>query len=104
MLAALTYWPAVMLLTGIAVLLFGWLPHFTIAGSWAILAAMWILVVSGDALNVPQAVLDAMPFTATPHQPLEPMAWTPVVLLALVGLGLLWAGVSRFARRDIQTD
>ena len=104
MLAALTYWPAVILLTGIAVLLFGWLPHFTIAGSWAILAAMWILVVSGDALNVPQAVLDAMPFTATPHQPLEPMAWTPVVLLALVGLGLLWAGVSRFARRDIQTD
>ena len=104
MLAALTYWPAVMLLAGIAVFLFGWLPHFTIAGSWAILAAMWILVVSGDALNVPQAVLDVMPFTATPHQPLEPMAWTPVVLLALVGLGLLWAGVSRFGRRDIQTD
>ena len=102
--AALTYWPAVLLLTGLAVFLFGWLPHFTVGGSWAVLAAMWILVVSGDALYLPSVVLDAVPFTATPHQPVEPMVWTPVLLLGLVAVGLIWAGVSRFARRDIQTD
>ena len=103
-LAALSYWPAVMLLTGVAVFLFGWLPHVTIGGAWGILAAMWILVVSGDALNLPSAVLDVVPFTATPHQPWEPMSWPPVLALALVALGLFWGGVSRFARRDIQTD
>ncbi len=102
-LAAITYWPAVMVMAGIAVFLFGWLPHFAIAGAWAVLAAMWILVVSGDALHLPRSVLDATPFSATPRQPFEAMSWPPVVLLALIAVGLIWAGVARFGRRDIVT-
>jgi len=59
-------------------------------------------VLLGDALGLPQWLLDVLPFSATPYLPLEPMAWTPVVLLTLVAAALVAAGLARFARRDVQ--
>lgn len=102
--AALAYWPAVMILTGVAVFLFGWLPHGSMGGTWAVLGLMWVLVVTGDALHLPTALVDATPFMATPRAPMEPMSWPPVLLLALVAVALVSAGLYRFVRRDIQAD
>lgn len=101
-LAALSYWPAVMVLVGVAVVLFGWLPRLAVALTWGVLAAMWFVVVIGDALHLPTWLLELLPFSATPAQPLEPMSWTPLVLLTLVAGALVTAGVTRFARRDVQ--
>lgn len=101
-LAALAYWPAVMVFVGIAVALFGWLPRLSVAVSWGVLAAMWIVVLVGDALHLPGWVLDVLPFSATPYQPLEPMSWTPVVLMTAVSALLCWFGLWRFAHRDVQ--
>ena len=100
-LAALAYWPAVMVLVGVAVALFGWLPRLAVPLTWGVLAAMWFVVIVGDALHLPSWVLDALPFSATPTQPLEPLTWTPLVVLTLVAAGLLWTGLDRFARRDV---
>jgi ABC-2 type transport system permease protein len=101
-LAALAYWPAVMVFVGIAVALFGWLPRLSVAVSWGVLAAMWIVLLVGDALHLPAWVQEVLPFSATPYQPLEPMAWTPVVILTAVAALLCWLGLARFARRDVQ--
>lgn len=101
-LAALAYWPAVMVLVGVAVALFGWLPRAAVAGTWAVLGAMWIVVIAGDALHLPGWVLDALPFSATPYQPAEPFTWTPVIILTVVAGALVAAGLSRYARRDVQ--
>ena len=101
-LAALAYWPAVMVFVGIAVALFGWLPRLSVALSWGVLAAMWIVVIVGDALHLPHWLLDVLPFSATPYQPLEPMSWPPVVALLAVALVLVELGLFRFRRRDIQ--
>lgn len=100
--AALAYWPAVMLLVGVAVALFGWLPRLAVPLTWGVLAAMYFAVMLGEALHLPGWVLDALPFSAVPHLPLEPMSWTPLVALALVAAALVWAGLDRFARRDVQ--
>jgi ABC-2 type transport system permease protein len=100
-LAALSYWPAVMVLVGLAVVLFGWAPRLAIVLTWGLLAAMWFIVLIGDALHLPDWVVDALPFSATPAQPLEPMSWTPLVVMTLVAVGLVWAGLDRFTRRDI---
>jgi ABC-2 type transport system permease protein len=102
-LAALAYWPAVMIFVGIAVALFGWLPRLSVALSWGVLAAMWIVVVVGDALHLPSWLLDVLPFSATPYQPLEPMTWPPVLILAAVSAALCWLGLWGFARRDVQS-
>ena len=101
-LAALAYWPATMVFVGVAVALFGYLPRLAVALTWSLLAAMWFIVVLGDALNLPSWVLGALPFSATPSQPLDAFSWTPLVVLGLVAVGLVAAGLDRFARRDIQ--
>ena len=100
--AALAYWPAVMVLVGAAVALFGWLPRLAIPMTWGVLAAMWFVVIVGDALHLPGWVLDALPFSATPTQPLEPLIWTPLVVMTVVSSALTWTGLDRFARRDVQ--
>ena len=101
-LAALAYWPAVMVFVGIAVALFGWLPRLSIPLSWGVLAAMWFVLLIGDALHLPSWLLDLLPFSATPYVPLETLTWTPLVLMTLVAAALVWAGLGRFARRDVQ--
>lgn len=101
-LAALTYWPAVMVLVGVAVALFGWVPHATLATTWALLGAMWVVVVAADALHLPHWVLDVLPFSATPYQPAEPFRWWPVAVLTFVAAVLMAGGTARFVRRDVQ--
>ncbi len=100
--AALAYWPAVMVLVGVAVALFGWLPRLAIPLTWGVLAAMWFIVIIGDALHLPGWLLDVLPFSATPYQPFEPLTPTPLVVMALVAAALVWTGLDRFARRDVQ--
>ena len=102
MLAALACWPAVMVLVGVAVALFGWLPRLAIPLTWGVLAAMWFIVILGDALHLPGWLLDVLPFPATPYQPFEPLTWTPLVVMTLIAVGLTWTGIDRFARRDVQ--
>jgi ABC-2 type transport system permease protein len=99
--AALAYWPAVMVLVGVAVVLFGWFPRLATPLTWGLLAAMWFVVLIGDALHLPAWLLDLLPFSATPAQPLEPVSWTPLVVMILVAAGLTGMGLERFRRRDV---
>ncbi|HEY3436460.1 MAG TPA: ABC transporter permease [Actinotalea sp.] len=101
-LAALTYWPAVMVLVGVAVALFGWLPRLAVPITWGVLAAMWFIMIIGDALHLPRWLLDVLPFSATPYLPYESMSWMPVVLMTLVAALLISSGVGRFIQRDVQ--
>jgi ABC-2 type transport system permease protein len=101
-LAALAYWPAVMVFVGVAVALFGWLPRLAVPLTWGVLAAMWFVVIIGDALNLPQWLIDVLPFSATPYQPLEAMSWTPLIVMTSAAAALVWAGLDRFTRRDVQ--
>lgn len=100
--AALAYWPAVMVLVGVAVALFGWLPRVAVPLTWGFMAAMWFATMLGEVFGLPDWLVDALPFSAVPYVPLEPMSWTPIVVLTLVAAGLAWSGVERFARRDVQ--
>ena len=100
--ATLAYWPAIMVLVGVAVALFGWLPRLAIPVTWGVLAAMWFIVIIGDALHLPGWLLDLLPFSATPSQPYEPLTWTPLVVMTFVAAALVWTGLARFERRDVQ--
>ena len=95
--AALVYWPAVMVLVGIAVALFGWLPRLAIPVTWGVLAAMWFAAMLGDVFGLPRWLLDGLPFSAVPYLPLEPMSWTPVVIMTALAAALVWTG-----RRPLQ--
>lgn len=100
--AALAYWPAVMLLVGIAVALFGWLPSVAIPVTWGAMAAMWFATMLGEVLGLPTWLLNGLPFSAVPYMPLEAMSWTPLITMTAVAALLIWTGIDRFARRDIK--
>ncbi len=100
--AALAYWPAVMLMVGLAVALFGWAPSVAIPATWGAMAAMWFTTMLGEVFGLPLWFLDALPFSAVPYMPLAPMSWTPVVILTAVAAGLVSSGLYRFSRRDIR--
>ena len=92
-----------MVLVGFAVrLFFGWVPRLTVVLSWGLLAAMWVIVLVGDALHLPDWLLGLLPFSATPYVPYEPLTWTPLILMTLTAAVLIWVGLARFARRDVQ--
>jgi ABC-2 type transport system permease protein len=100
--AALVYWPAVMVLVGVAVLLFGYLPRLAVPLAWGVVAALWFVMLIGDALHLPTWVLDLLPFSATPYLPAESMRWTPLIVMTAIAVVLTWAGLGRFIRRDVQ--
>lgn len=100
--AALAYWPAVLVLVGLAAALFGWLPRLAIVLTWGVMAAMWFATMLGEVFGLPEWLVGALPFSAVPFLPYESMSWTPLVVLTLVAAVLTWGGVDRFARRDVQ--
>jgi ABC-2 type transport system permease protein len=103
-LCALAYWPAVMVFVGIAVALFGWMPRLAIPFAWGVLAAMWFIVLIGDALHLPNWILNVLPFSATPYVPYAELTWPPLVIMTLVAGALVWIGLNRFQHRDVQPE
>ncbi|MCL1868944.1 MAG: ABC transporter permease [Promicromonosporaceae bacterium] len=100
--AALVYWPAIMVLVGVAVLLFGWVPRLAIPLAWGVVVAIYMVMIVGDALRLPDWLLNILPWSATPRLPAEPMSWTPVVIMTIVGVAFTAVGLLRFRSRDIQ--
>ena len=91
-----------MILVGLTVALFGFAPRIAVPVTWSLMAAMWFAQMLGDVFGLPQWLLDALPFSAVPYLPLEPMSWTPLLILTAVAFALVWAGTDRFARRDVE--
>jgi ABC-2 type transport system permease protein len=100
--AALAYWPAVMVFVGIAVALWGYVPRVATPIAWGVMAAMWFITMFGEVFRLPDWLLGAMPLAATPYQPLEAMSWAPLAIMTFIAVALTWIGLDRFARRDIQ--
>jgi ABC-2 type transport system permease protein len=98
--AALAYLPAVWVLAGIAVALFGLLPRFLFL-SWATLATFVLLELAGELQLVNQAVLDLSPFTHVPRVLVHQGSAVPLVWLLGITALLTIAGLAGFRRRDV---
>ncbi|WP_327368321.1 ABC transporter permease [Streptomyces sp. NBC_01217] len=101
--ASLVQLPAIWLLGGVTVLLYGAFPKAAVA-SWGVagicLALGWI----GPAIDLPQPVMDISPFTHLPKLPGGTgMEWGPVLALTAAAVVLVGAGVAALRRRDVLT-
>jgi polyether ionophore transport system permease protein len=92
--------PAVWVLAGVAVLLFGVLPRWA-AAAWGALAACVLLLLVGTTLQWNQRILDVSPFTHVPHLPGGHAVATPFVVLVAVAVVLIAGGLAALRRRDI---
>jgi ABC-2 type transport system permease protein len=98
--AALAQLPAVWVLTGITVLVFGLAPGLVLAG-WGALVLFLLLGQLGPIFELPRWAMDVSPFTHSPKLPGGELTATPLVWLTLVAAALVAAGLAAFRRRDI---
>ncbi|MGY1787570.1 ABC transporter permease [Geodermatophilus sp. SYSU D00698] len=101
--AAVAYVPAVWVLAGTAVALFGLLPRAATALAWTAVGVSLVLTLFAGSFGWPGWVGGLSPFGWVPLMPLEPWTATPVLVLTGVAAVLLVAGSTGFARRDLAT-
>ncbi len=98
--AALVYVPAVWLLAGLAVALFGLVPRAALA-AWAAMAFCFVVGTFGELLDLPSWLVDLSPFQRTPRVPAAGLSLVPLVVIAAAATGLTAAGMAGFRHRDI---
>jgi ABC-2 type transport system permease protein len=98
--SALVQLPAVWVLAGIAVALFGLVPRWS-AAAWGALVAFLVLTELGSALNLSTWVTGISPFSHVPKLPGGTFTATPLFWLALVAVVLTAVGLAGLRRRDL---
>ncbi|MFK4103823.1 ABC transporter permease [Streptomyces sp. NPDC019531] len=100
--ACLVQLPAVWVIGGLAVLLYGVVPRAAPA-AWGVACAVLLIGWVGPALDAPRAVLDVSPFGHLPNLPGGEMSWGPVLLLTGLAAALVAVGLAGLRRRDLTT-
>jgi len=93
--------PVVMLIGGLAVFTFGFLPRLTVAIPVTVTVVGYIVTLVGPALSWPTWVLNVSPFTHLAWVPAAPWAATSGTVMTCIGLVLLGVGLLAFHRRDV---
>ncbi|QNE17938.1 ABC transporter permease [Kribbella qitaiheensis] len=94
--------PAIWLVTGLVVVLFGLAPKLVTA-AWALFVAFLLIGQFGPIFDLPQGVMDISPYAHTPRLPGGTFTATPVIALLAIAAALLAAGFYTFRHRDITT-
>ncbi|GGK92988.1 ABC transporter permease [Nocardia jinanensis] len=101
--AALTYLPAVWVLGGVTLFLFGFAPLVNSA-AWLSMAFCVVVLMFGATLKFPAWLMSLSPFDNIPLVPAQGFDAVPVLLTLAVALLLCAAGAFGFRRRDLQTN
>ncbi|MGK8505853.1 ABC transporter permease [Nocardia asiatica] len=99
--AAAVQIPAVWVVTGIAVALYGVAPRFAPV-AWGVLSAMVVIFFVGSLDGLPQWMVDLVPFVHPPKLPGAEFEAEPVLWLLASAALLLGVGIAAFRRRDLR--
>lgn len=100
--AALVLAPGLWLIVGLAMALHGWAPRLGII-PWVVVGWSLFMLWLGGILDIPERLVQATPFAALPQLPVEPLDWTPIVVMTGLAVVLVAVGLVGFRRRDIAT-
>ena len=98
--SAMVQMPAVWVLTGITIALFGLVPRLAML-AWGALAAFLLLTELGAFLGLNQWAVDISPYTHIPKLPGGTVAAAPLLWLTAVAVLLAVAGLAGLRRRDL---
>lgn len=97
---ALVQLPAIWVLVGLVVAVYGLVPRLSGAG-WAMLVVFLLLGELGPLLELPSWAMDLSPFAHVPHLPGGDFRALPLLWLTALALALMAVGVAGFLRRDV---
>ena len=97
--AQMAYLPAVWVLAGVALLLYGLIPRAALA-AWAAYALVILSGMLADVLNLPDWVQSLSPFDHIPALPANSFELLPVIAITAIAGVLMAAGVAGFRHRD----
>lgn len=92
--------PAVLVVLGLAALLFGVLPR-AIPAAWIVVGYGIVAGTFGPMLDLPDAVYDLSPFEHPARMPLESFALSPFLLLTAIAVAGAVLGLLAFRRRSV---
>lgn len=98
--AALAQVPAVWVLAGLAMLLFGLLPRLT-GLAWAALVAFAVLGQLGELLQLDERIRGLSPYFHVPRLPTVNAEVAPLLWLTVVATALIVGGITAFRERDL---
>jgi ABC-2 type transport system permease protein len=99
--AAVSYVPAIWVLAGVAVTLFGLVPRVAAASAWTAVGVVLLVTMFAESFDWPAWVSDLSPVHWVPTLPLEEWAAAPLAGLLAVAAALLLLGFAGFRRRDL---
>jgi ABC-2 type transport system permease protein len=98
--AAMVYLPAIIVMAGIAIALYGLMPRLTFL-SWGALLGVFVIELLGELLQIGQWVQDISPFTHVPKVLASEFSAMPMFLLTIAALALVVTGLFGLQRRSI---
>jgi ABC-2 type transport system permease protein len=100
--AALAQTPGALVLAGVTIVAFAFLPRRAAGLAWGFFAlALFTGPMLGEMLELPQALLNLSPFSHTPRLPAGTFDVVPVAVLLALSTALAAAGLAYFRRRDL---
>jgi ABC-2 type transport system permease protein len=97
--AAVAFVPALWVLVGVTLVLFGFTPKAT-AAAWGALVVCFVIGLFAELLSLPGWLVDVSPFQHVPPMLSQGFQWTPVLALTAAAVVLMVAGIVGFRRRD----
>jgi len=95
-----TYLPAIWVMSGLVVLLVGFIPKLT-AVIWAVFGYTFLVMYFGRIMDVPEWAQKITPFGNIPQLPVQEFTIAPLLILTFIAAALTALGVWRFKERDI---
>ncbi len=101
--AAMIQAPAILVLAGLAIAIFGLAPRWSPTGAWAtLIVSILVGPFFGPALDLPLWVQNISPFTHVPAVT-EPVSATPIIAMLLIAAALTAIGLLAYSRRSMIT-
>jgi ABC-2 type transport system permease protein len=98
--AAVVYAPAMWLMIGIALTIYGFAPRWVDA-AWGVLAACFVVGLLGAVLRLPDWVQKLSPFERVPQLPAAHLAVAPLLVMIAMAAAFALAGLGGLRRRDV---